>query len=190
MIPFDFCIHPEGPYKTLGELWDDPEEDTRLEKYIQSLYTMDVTIPKIEIAPGATGCHNHPGVHFFKGLGIEMPLLGLGTWRSETNVIKDVVLNAIRLGYRHIDCAEIYENEHEVGEALEQVFREGVVKREDLWITSKLWNADHGRDKVLPAVKKSLSNLKLDYLDLYLVHWPVTGNIGPEVLPPIEVRER
>ncbi len=125
-----------------------------------------------------------------RGSGIQMPLFGLGTWRSEPNVIKDVVLNAIRLGYRHIDCAEIYGNEHEVGDALEQIFREGVVKREDLWITSKLWNADHGRDRVLPAIKKSLSNLKLDYLDLYLIHWPVAGNTGAEVRPSIEVHER
>lgn len=94
------------------------------------------------------------------------------------------------MGYRHIDCAKIYENEHEVGTALAQVFEEGVLKRDDLWITSKLWNTDHARDRVLPAIEKTLADLQLDYLDLYLIHWPVTGNIGPELMPSIQVREK
>lgn len=79
---------------------------------------------------------------------------------------------AIRAGYRHIDCAFIYGNEVEVGEALQKVFKEGIVKREELFITSKLWNEYHAAEDVPKTLQDSLKNLQLEYLDLYLVHWP------------------
>lgn len=100
-----------------------------------------------------------------------MPIVGLGVWRMEGKDIKDLLNNAIKIGYRHFDCAADYQNEAEVGEALAEAFQTGIVKREDLFITTKLWNSDHGH--VLEACKDSLKKLRLDYLDLYLVHFPV-----------------
>jgi len=77
-------------------------------------------------------------------------------------------------GYRHIDCAAVYENEAEIGQALKEVFAKGIIKREDVFITSKLWNTEHQKSKVRPALEKTLKDLQLSYLDLYLVHWPVS----------------
>lgn len=100
-----------------------------------------------------------------------MPIIGLGVWRMEGKDIRDLIINAIKIGYRHFDCAADYKNEAEVGEALAEAFKSGLVKREDLFITTKLWNSDHGH--VAEACKDSLKKLQLDYLDLYLVHFPV-----------------
>jgi alcohol dehydrogenase (NADP+) len=109
-----------------------------------------------------------------------LPALGLGTWLSKKNEVYDAVLEAIRAGYRHIDCAYIYGNEQEIGLALQEAVKLGLVKREDLFITSKLWNSDHAPDRVEVAVRKSLKDLQLDYLDLYLIHWPVAFKTGHE----------
>ncbi|KAJ8767234.1 hypothetical protein K2173_013631 [Erythroxylum novogranatense] len=103
--------------------------------------------------------------------GFKMPVIGLGVWRMEGKDIRDLIINSIKIGYRHFDCAADYRNEAEVGEALAEAFRTGLVKREDLFITTKLWNSDHGH--VIEACKDSLKKLQLDYLDLYLVHFPV-----------------
>ncbi len=105
--------------------------------------------------------------------GDQIPLLGLGTWKSTPGDVYGAVREAIKAGYRHIDCAYIYENEAEIGLAIKDAISDGEVKREELWITSKLWNSSHGKDNVIPALKKALADLQLDYLDLYLVHWPI-----------------
>ncbi len=110
--------------------------------------------------------------------GDRMPALGLGTWKSEPGEVGSAVREALRVGYRHVDCSPIYFNESEVGEALAASFRDGIVAREELWITSKLWNDRHAPEDVIPALRQTLTDLRLDYLDLYLVHWPVVLRKG------------
>jgi len=108
----------------------------------------------------------------------KMPILGLGTWKSGKGEVYGAVFEAIKMGYRHIDCAPIYENETEVGQAIKDCIADGLVKREELWITSKLWNSNHSRENVLPGLEKTLNDLKLKYLDLFLIHWPVSLKPG------------
>jgi alcohol dehydrogenase (NADP+) len=102
-----------------------------------------------------------------------MPALGLGTWKSSPGEVYSAVREGIKTGYRHFDCAYIYGNEREIGKALSDAMAAGEVKREYLFITSKLWNDRHGRDRVAGGIEKSLRDLRLEYLDLYLIHWPV-----------------
>jgi alcohol dehydrogenase (NADP+) len=110
--------------------------------------------------------------------GDSMPILGLGTWKSKPGEVYEAVKAAIRIGYRHIDCARIYGNETEIGKAFAECFQEGIVKREDLWITSKLWNDSHAPEHVQPGLEETLTALQLDYLDLFLMHWPVALKKG------------
>ena len=112
------------------------------------------------------------------GGGWRMPALGLGTWKADPGVVGDAVREAIRIGYRHFDCAPIYGNEREIGAALAGAIADGDVRRDELWITSKLWNDCHGKANVRPALERTLGDLGLDYLDLYLVHWPLPQRPG------------
>lgn len=103
----------------------------------------------------------------------KIPLLGLGTWKSNPGEVELAIKNAIQVGIRHFDCAKIYNNEKEIGDAFQAIFNEGKIKREDVFITSKLWNNAHLAKDVIPAIHQTLNDLQLNYLDLYLIHWPV-----------------
>ena len=106
--------------------------------------------------------------------GARMPAIGLGTFGSDhvsASEVAAAVEGAAAVGYRHFDCASVYGNEPQIGYALQQVWRSSI-RREQVWITSKLWNDKHGENDVIPSCKQSLADLRLDYLDLYLVHWP------------------
>ncbi|KAL1936359.1 hypothetical protein VTP01DRAFT_493 [Rhizomucor pusillus] len=109
------------------------------------------------------------GQKFKLNTGAEIPAMGLGTWQSKPNEVYDAVLTALQAGYRHIDTAFVYRNEKEVGQAI----KDSGIPREELFITTKLWNTCHRPDLVEAALKKSLANLQVEYLDLYLMHWHV-----------------
>lgn len=115
--------------------------------------------------------------------GNRIPVMGLGTWSAQGQEVKNAVKAAIRYGYRHIDTATNYKNEELVGEAIEECIQENFIKREELFITTKLWNNSHSKSAVSKAIQESLRALKLDYLDLYLIHWP-TGYKEGTVLSP------
>jgi methylglyoxal/glyoxal reductase len=104
--------------------------------------------------------------------GVSMPRLGLGVWQARAGrEVRDAVRWALDAGYRHIDTARVYGNEHDVGVAL----RESGLPREEVFVTTKLWNRDQGRDRVRKALDASLDALGMEYVDLYLMHWPVPG---------------
>ncbi len=106
--------------------------------------------------------------------GARMPAIGLGTFGSDHasgDEVAEAVRAALTLGYRHIDCAAVYDNETEIGRVLEDAFARGL-RRDELWITSKLWNDKHAEEEVIPACRRSIDDLRVGYLDLYLIHWP------------------
>ena len=127
-----------------------------------------------------------------------IPTIGLGTWKLTRNEVRRTIATAIDVGYRHFDCASIYNNEKEIGAALAAAIESGTVKREDIWVSSKLWSNAHAAKHVRPALERTLKNLQLNYLDLYLIHWPVSFRaditfpkrpdqfISPRDLPIIE----
>jgi diketogulonate reductase-like aldo/keto reductase len=115
--------------------------------------------------------------------GDKIPAIGVGTFGSDRysgESIAEAVEGAAAVGYRHFDCASVYTNEHLIGQSLRAIIA-GSIKREELWVTSKLWNDKHGEKDVIPSCKKSLKDLQLDYLDLYLVHWPFPNCHPPGV---------
>lgn len=112
-----------------------------------------------------------------------IPFAGFGTWELPKDTAADLVEAAIKAGYRHIDCAMVYENEREVGRGIRNAIDQGLVTRDELFITSKLWNTDHDPKHVEAACRKTLSDLGLEYLDLYLVHWGVAFEHGDDLEP-------
>ena len=108
--------------------------------------------------------------------GIEMPIFGLGTWQSGREEVINAVRTAVLDGYRLIDTATCYQNEDAIGEALQQLFKEGVIKREDIFITTKCWTTHLAPENQEEGIRESLQRLKLDYVDLYLAHMPGAFN--------------
>ncbi|XP_054733899.1 aldo-keto reductase family 1 member B1-like [Anastrepha obliqua] len=104
--------------------------------------------------------------------GVEMPIVGFGTWRMPADRVVCLVQDAIDVGYRHIDCADSYGNQKDVGCAIQEKIKEGVVERKDLFITGKLWNTKHDPNLVRSACENALNMLKITYFDNYLIHWP------------------
>ena len=116
----------------------------------------------------------------------KLPAVGLGLWKVDGGAAPDLVRQAVRAGYRHLDSACDYGNEAQVGEGIAAALRDGDCKREDLWVTSKLWNTYHHPRHVRAAIERSLRDLRLDYLDLYLIHFPIAQEFVPfeERYPP------
>jgi diketogulonate reductase-like aldo/keto reductase len=112
-----------------------------------------------------------------------IPAVGFGTLIPDPVAAKQAVLTALKVGFRHFDCAERYRNEHVVGEALQEAFAAGVVQRQDLFITTKLWNTNHRPERVKPAFEASCGRLQVDYIDCYLIHTPFAFQAGDDQDP-------
>jgi alcohol dehydrogenase (NADP+) len=115
--------------------------------------------------------------------GAKIPAIGLGTFGSDrfsANEIAEAVMGAAAIGYRHFDCASVYRNEREIGTSFQKILSGGMA-REELWITSKLWNDKHAEADVIPSCQQTLKDLQLEYLDLYLIHWPFPNHHAPGV---------
>lgn len=138
---------------------------------------------KIENINSTTTLHN----------GVKMPRFGLGVYKVEDGKeVITTVKTAIKNGYRSIDTAAIYKNEEGVGIAIKECIEEGIVSRDELFITSKVWNDDLGYEATLKAYDESLRKLNLDFIDLYLIHWPVRGKFkdGWKALETLYKQER
>lgn len=108
--------------------------------------------------------------------GNKIPVIGVGTYCGEDTaheVMKQFIINALKVGYRHVDCADFYRNENIVGEALAEALKEGIVSREELFVTTKVWPTWMAKGRPTQSVKRSLKNLQLDYVNLALIHWPM-----------------
>ncbi|KAK5641288.1 hypothetical protein RI129_009835 [Pyrocoelia pectoralis] len=115
--------------------------------------------------------------------GCEIPVVGLGTWKAKSDEICDAIKKALNMGYRHFDCAPVYNNQTEIGNTLFGAIQKNDVCRKDLFITCKLWNTFHRPDCVEIAIKQSLCDLRTSYVDLYLMHWPMAYKEGNKFIP-------
>lgn len=114
-----------------------------------------------------------------KQKGLQMPQIGLGTWKADPETVVNVVKESIKCGYRSLDCACDYGNETDVGKGIKEGLKETNLKRSDIFVASKLWNTYHHPDNVKPALQKTLSDLDLEYLDLFMIHFPVSIKYVP-----------
>ncbi|OVA09113.1 Aldo/keto reductase [Macleaya cordata] len=155
-LPSDVFVSVNGPFKSEEELWNGERERAEMESITA------LVIPVKTLSSGR-----------------EMPVLGMGTAENlieGSEKVKLALLTAIKVGYRHFDTAAIYQTEESLGEAIAEALQLGLLKsRDQLFITSKLWCSDAHPDRVLPALQTSLRKLKLEYLDLYLIHWPISS---------------
>jgi len=115
--------------------------------------------------------------------GHEIPIIGLGTWLSKEGEVGRAVIDAFEIGYRHFDCALVYGNEPEIGKSFGELFSQGKVKREDLFVTSKIWSTYHSYQKAGECIDISLRDLQLPYLDMCLIHWPMGYLEGGDKFP-------
>ncbi|MGA2248521.1 MAG: aldo/keto reductase [Verrucomicrobiota bacterium] len=113
----------------------------------------------------------------------ELPAVGFGTLIPDPVVAKQAVKTALEVGFRHFDCAERYRNEEAIGQAMQEVFKEGAIKREDVFITTKLWNTNHRPERVRPAIDASCRRLQIDHVDCYIIHTPFAFRPGDEQDP-------
>lgn len=134
--------------------------------------------PEVKTKPSAYSYHEAVDSISMKW-GDQFPKVGFGFWKVEKENTAEVCRSAIEVGYRHLDCACDYGNEVEVGQGIAKAIEDGLCEREDLWVTSKLWNTYHAAEHVLPACQRSLQDLGLDYLDLYLIHFPIAQRYVP-----------
>lgn len=150
--------------------------------------TSKPSAPKAEKKPASTRRKNlHESVDAISlKWGAQFPKVGFGFWKVEKDQTAEVCRQAIKTGYRHLDCACDYGNEVEVGQGIAKAIDQGLCERDDLWVTSKLWNTYHAPEHVLPACERSLQDLGLEYLDLYLIHFPIAQRFVPfeQAYPP------